>query len=105
MTTCAIHARPDVGGVTMSFGKRRGGPSGAQQPASASASAPAGLPGAQIIGPNLLHLGTEKPNGPAARIVRFLLDTYTDGVNIETILSAAGALAGFAAQEGIWEGF
>jgi hypothetical protein len=39
--------------------------------------------------------------------VNFLLETYNDesGVNAETVLSAAGALAGFAAQEAIWEGF
>lgn len=39
-------------------------------------------------------------------MMKFLVDSYRDtrGISPETILSAAGALAGFAAQEAIWEG-
>jgi hypothetical protein len=65
-------------------------------------------PTARRIAPNLLHIGDgeDDSTGGAARIVRFLVETYQgDDVNAETLLSAAGALAGFAAQEAIWEGY
>jgi hypothetical protein len=90
----------------MAFGKR---PGTSQLPPTASAPPPSALPGSRRIGPNLVELGKGEadPAGAAARIVRYLLDTYNDqhGVNAETVLSATGALAGFAAQEAIWEGF
>jgi hypothetical protein len=92
----------------MAFGKRSGGPSGPPQPPSASAPPSSALPGSRRIAPNLIELGKGEtdPAGGTDRIVRFLLDAYGDkhGVNAETVLSAAGALAGFAAQEAIWEG-
>ena len=84
----------------MAFWKRRG----------SSSEPPLGLPGARLIGPNLARVGPDKPHGPdtgVMRIVHFLLEAYNDehGANAETVLSAAGALAGFAAQQAIWEGF
>jgi hypothetical protein len=92
----------------MAFGKRSSGLSGPPHPPPASAPPPSALPGSRPIAPSLIELGKGEaaPAGGAARIVRFLLDAYNDehGVNAETVLSAAGALAGFAAQEAIWEG-
>ena len=98
----------------MSFGKRHG--SAARPPQIPSASPPLPpppppppLPGAQRIAPDLIQIGTGEadPAGGAARIERFLLEAYGDayGVSAETVLSAAGALAGFATQEAIWEGY
>jgi len=93
----------------MAFGKRPGGLFGSRQPPTASAPAPSALPGSRRIASNLIGIGKGEADlaGGAARIVRFLLDSYNDehGINAETVISAAGALAGFAAQEAIWEGF
>jgi hypothetical protein len=60
-----------------------------------------------VIGPNLIEFGDgSEQAGAAQRIMRFLTDNYREahGISAATILSAAGALAGFAAQEAIWEG-
>jgi len=91
----------------MSFGKRRYvAPAPPRGPA-ALALPPSSLPNARRIAPNLLQMGNgeDDSTGGAARVTRFLLETYDDGsVNPETVLAAAGALTGFAAQEAIWEG-
>jgi hypothetical protein len=91
----------------MAFGKRQGGSSGPQPP-SGSAPSPSALPGPSPNAPRLIQIGKREadPTDASARIVRFLLDAYRDErrVNAETVISAAGALAGFAAQEAIWEG-
>jgi len=91
----------------MSFGKRRyTAPAPPRGPA-ALALPPSPLPNARRISPDLLQIGNGEDDsaGGAARIVRFLLEAYDDGeVNAATVLNAAGALAGFAAQEAIWEG-
>jgi len=106
----------------MAFGKRHGDLSGAphRPPASGFATVPTGLPGAQRVAPKPIQAGqyhvasdlSEIGKGgveldrAAERITDFLLETYNDqrGVNAETILSAAGALAGFATQQAVWEG-
>jgi hypothetical protein len=99
---------PYCGGETMSFGKRRDFVPAPPRGPAALALPPSSLPSSRRIGPNLIQIGSgeDDATGGAARIVRFLLETYNDdGVNAETILSAAGALAGFAAQQAIWEGY
>lgn len=68
------------------------------------------FPNSRQIGPNLLVLGAgtaSDGNGPAARILSFICSAYEApyGTSPETALSAIGALAGFAAQQAIWEGF
>ena len=86
----------------MAFGKRPGGLFGSRQPPTASAPAPSALPGSRRIASNLIGIGKGEADlaGGAARIVRFLLDSYNDehGINAETVISAAGALAGFASR-------
>ena len=87
----------------MAFGKRPGGP--AVTPNSSASRQE--FPGSRMVGPNLVEVGRPSDQ-PASgqRIVDFLIEQYRDaqGISAETILSAAGALAGFAAQEAIWEG-
>lgn len=94
----------------MTFGKRHSGPSAPQElPPAAAVMLPA-LPGSQLIAPNAIEIG--KGQGKAAttsaisRIEKFLLEAYSDrfGANAETMLSAAGALVGFSAQQAVWEG-
>ena len=92
----------------MSFGKRRDFVPAPPRGPAALALPPSSLPNSRRLAPSLLQIanGEDDSTGGAARIVRFLLETYDDGsVNPETVLCAAGALAGFAAQEAIWEGF
>jgi hypothetical protein len=92
----------------MAFGKRRSGLSAPPGPPPTSELPPPALPGARLIAPNLIEFGKGEadPADGAARIERLLLEIYDDahGGNAETALSAAGALAGFAAQQAIWEG-
>ena len=101
----------------MAFGKRQVPPPG---PASAPPDQPAGppapaatepslaeteFPGARRVTPDLVEFGDGEPAADgAARIVGFLADAYRGEQSTETILSAAGALAGFAAQQALWEG-
>jgi hypothetical protein len=99
----------------MAFGKRRSGLSAPLEPLSAAALPPSALPGAQLIAPVAIEIkheadtagASEAIEAAAARIEKFLLESYNGarGAYAETVLSAAGALAGFAAQEAIWEGF
>ena len=74
-----------------------------------------GLAGERPAGPGLVEIGgvrdpkSAEPAtaGPArAAIVQYLLAAYKDdrGIHVETVLSAAGALAGFAAQMAIRKG-
>jgi hypothetical protein len=94
----------------MSFGKRHGGPSAPQELPPASAHALSALPSSQLIAPNPIEIrkdqGKAVTSGAISGVEKFLLETYDDrsGGNAETMLSAAGALAGFAAQEAVWEG-
>lgn len=66
------------------------------------------FPNARPAGAGIISIGTgdEASDTPALRIARLLLDEYSDNsvVYAETLLSAVGALAGFAAQQAIWEG-
>ena len=79
------------------------------------ATSPENLPGARDAGPGLVEIGgvrdpkSAEPAtaGPARdEIVQYLLAAYKDarGIHVETVLSAAGALAGFAAQMAIRKG-
>lgn len=94
----------------MVFGKR---PGSARPPQVSASPSPAldqpEFPRSRQISPCLVSFGSGEshPADGSERLVRFLIDAYSDerGVQAETILSAAGALAGFAAQESIWEGF
>ena len=95
----------------MAFGKRPGPLPGPQTPPPAPPSAPAAaeapeFPGARQVAPDLIAFGNGEPADGVARLVGYLSDAYRDerGVHAETILSAAGALAGFAAQQALWEG-
>jgi hypothetical protein len=65
---------------------------------------PPEFPGARRVTPNLIEFGDGEPTSSdgATRIVNFLTDAYRDQGS-ETILSAAGALGGFAAQQALWE--
>ena len=85
------------------FGKRKA-PSG-----------PENLPGERAAGQGLVEIGgvrdpkSAEPAtaGPArAEVAQYLLAAYKDarGIHVETVLSAAGALAGFAAQMAIRKG-
>lgn len=75
-----------------------------KSPAAAMAEPPE-FPGSRRLTPDLLEFGDGKQAADGvARIVSFLTDAYRDVPGPETILSAAGALAGFAAQEALWEG-
>jgi hypothetical protein len=92
----------------MSFGKRRDFVPPPPRGPAALALPPSSLPNTRRLSPNLIEMGNgeDDSTGGAARIVRFLVEIYKgDDVNAETVLSAAGALAGFAAQEAIWEGY
>jgi len=64
------------------------------------------IPGSRMLTPNIVQFGSGSEQSGAHQIVQFLMDAYhdTQGISAETVLSAAGALAGFAAQEAIWEG-
>jgi hypothetical protein len=87
----------------MSFGKRPDRPAA---PADADAPQPE-FSGAKPAGPGAIQIGDGGGSQKGAeRVAQFLVDAYRDerGVHAETVLSAVGALAGFAAQEAIWEG-
>ncbi|WP_158813144.1 hypothetical protein [Methylocapsa sp. S129] len=98
----------------MAFGKRVGNPFGrvgGDEPAP-SAWPPIerrpDLPNSRFIGLNLIQSGDGTKNESAEsqqRIINLLIDAHREerGVQAETILSAVGALAGFAAQQAIWE--
>jgi hypothetical protein len=81
-----------------------------QELPAAPALALSALPGSQLIAPNLIEIrkdhGKAATTGAISGVGKFLLETYDDrsGANTETLLNAAGALAGFAAQEAVWEG-
>lgn len=64
------------------------------------------FPGSRLIAPNVMQFGKGGEQPGAQNVAKFLMDHYRDaqGISAETILSAAGALAGFAAQQAIWEG-
>jgi hypothetical protein len=97
----------------MPFGKRQvppghanppPGPTAAARSAAAAMAEPPEFPSARRVTPNLIEFGDGESTTAdgATRIVNFLTDAYCDQGS-ETLLSAAGALAGFAAQQALWE--
>ena len=66
------------------------------------------FPNARPAGPGVISFGdgTDSSDSAEDRVVQLLETIYRsdDGIQPETILSAIGALAGFAAQEAVWEG-
>ena len=64
---------------------------------------PPEFPGARRVTPDVIEFGDGQSTADGAtRIVSYLNDAYR-GQGSETLLSAAGALAGFAAQQALWE--
>ena len=100
----------------MPFGKRKTPPGQPNPPSerptaqsappspSAAMAEPPEFPGARRVTPDVIEFGDGEPTADGAtRITSFLNQEYR-GQGWETILSAAGALAGFAAQQALWEG-
>lgn len=90
----------------MVFGKRLGPLSGNSTASGAAAPQPE-FAGARPVTPGFIAFGNEAAAVSAAdRIQRYLSNAYPGAQQgqVETMLSAAGALAGFAAQQAIWEG-
>jgi hypothetical protein len=92
------------------FGRKGLSDKRAEEQAARSAAKPPTpeFPTARKIGAGLLAIGNggQPPDVGYTLIAQFLFEQYKDerGVHVETLLNAVGALAGFAAQEAVWEG-
>jgi hypothetical protein len=91
------------------FGKKQSENGPAKSDGQTAAAQPE-FPSVRKVGAGLIEIGQggAEPDTNAAywRISQFLLGQYNDdgGRRFEASLNAAGALAGFAAQQAIWEG-